>query len=318
MKRPSLKPKLAAYLSIRKALGKPIQSPLILKDLVEYLDRQDRREPITVQVVIDWVCNAPHGRGVSAQFARICLARAFLTYLRASIPDIEIPDTNLIAQPRRPNPYIFSDAEFRKVVSATRELKDDSYCSIHKHTAETLFSLMICTGLRPGEVIKLTITDLVLDEMPPRLKIQGAKFHKSRWVPLHETAADHLRDYLVWRQSSKQAKFEDNLFLSKKGQRVKYAALRRLFLQVILNAEIYSQQGQSSPSLHSLRHTFAVQRMRTWYEEGLDVRALLPSLSVYLGHFDPAATYWYLSATPELLSSAALRFEEYTKARGAI
>ena len=30
---------------------------------------------------------------------------------------------------------------------------------------------------------------------------------------------------------------------------------------------------------------------------GADVRALLPTLSVYLGHVRPQDTYWYLSAT---------------------
>ena len=36
----------------------------------------------------------------------------------------------------------------------------------------------------------------------------------------------------------------------------------------------------------------------------------LPLLSTYLGHVDPAATYWYLSAAPELLGLAAGRLEE--------
>jgi hypothetical protein len=35
----------------------------------------------------------------------------------------------------------------------------------------------------------------------------------------------------------------------------------------------------------------------------------MPLLSTYLGHVDPAATYWYLSAVPELLGLAAERLE---------
>lgn len=52
--------------------------------------------------------------------------------------------------------------------------------------------------------------------------------------------------------------------------------------------------------------------MRTvigWYRAGEDVQALLPRLSTYLGHSDPASTYWYLSAAPELLALAAERLE---------
>jgi hypothetical protein len=43
---------------------------------------------------------------------------------------------------------------------------------------------------------------------------------------------------------------------------------------------------------------------------------LLPHLSVYMGHVDPKDTYWYLTATAELLGAASSRFEEYQN-RGA-
>jgi hypothetical protein len=46
-----------------------------------------------------------------------------------------------------------------------------------------------------------------------------------------------------------------------------------------------------------------------WYRDGENVQARLPLLSTYLGHGDPKATYWYLSATPELLALAADRLE---------
>jgi len=70
--------------------------------------------------------------------------------------------------------------------------------------------------------------------------------------------------------------------------------------------------------LQSLRHTFAVERLRLWYRAGLDVQALLPQLSVYLGHLRPQDTYWYLTATPELLTLAADRFQRYTDAEGGL
>ena len=46
-----------------------------------------------------------------------------------------------------------------------------------------------------------------------------------------------------------------------------------------------------------------------WYRAGLDVEALLPRLSTYLGHREPRFTYRYLTATPELLGHAAARLE---------
>ena len=47
--------------------------------------------------------------------------------------------------------------------------------------------------------------------------------------------------------------------------------------------------------------------MLEWHRRGQDVQAKLPALSTYLGHREPASTYWYLSATPELLALAVAR-----------
>ena len=59
------------------------------------------------------------------------------------------------------------------------------------------------------------------------------------------------------------------------------------------------------PRLHDLRHTMAVKTLLGWYRDGGDVQSRLPALSTYLGHRDPAYTYHYLSAAPELLAHAA-------------
>jgi integrase/recombinase XerD len=46
------------------------------------------------------------------------------------------------------------------------------------------------------------------------------------------------------------------------------------------------------------------------------VRSLMPHLSTYLGHVSPAESYWYLTATPELLSTAADAFARYVNQQG--
>jgi len=56
--------------------------------------------------------------------------------------------------------------------------------------------------------------------------------------------------------------------------------------------------------------------MRLWYHEGVDVQARLPHLSVSMGHVRPQESYWYVSATPELLTIAAERFRFYAAEGG--
>ena len=75
------------------------------------------------------------------------------------------------------------------------------------------------------------------------------------------------------------------------------ALLRRWFLAVCHTVGIWPTDGGRRPSLRALRHSFAVQRLQRWYQEGKDVQALLPHLSVYLGHVRPQESYWYLTAT---------------------
>ena len=47
------------------------------------------------------------------------------------------------------------------------------------------------------------------------------------------------------------------------------------------------------------------------YRHGENAEARLAVLSTYLGHVSPKATYWYLSAAPELLQLAADRLERH-------
>ena len=53
----------------------------------------------------------------------------------------------------------------------------------------------------------------------------------------------------------------------------------------------------------------SLETLRGWYQAGEPVEPRLPALSTYLGHVNVAATYWYLSCTPELQAAASARVE---------
>jgi integrase len=63
------------------------------------------------------------------------------------------------------------------------------------------------------------------------------------------------------------------------------------------------------PRLHDLRHRFSVRTLLHWYRAGVDVERRMPTLSAYLGHAHVNATFWYLSATPELLREVTRRLD---------
>ena len=69
----------------------------------------------------------------------------------------------------------------------------------------------------------------------------------------------------------------------------------------------------ADPGPHDLRHAFAVRTLLNWYQAGEDVDRQMPLLSTYLGHVNPASTYWYLEAVPELLELISRRLEQLPK-----
>ena len=77
------------------------------------------------------------------------------------------------------------------------------------------------------------------------------------------------------------------------------------FVRLIRKNGLFEKRPR--PRVHDLRHSFAVKTIRRWYECALEVEPRLPVLSTFLGHVSPSSTYWYMTATPELMSLAAKR-----------
>ena len=71
-----------------------------------------------------------------------------------------------------------------------------------------------------------------------------------------------------------------------------------------------ARAGRCRPRIHDLRHSLACTVLIDWYRSGVDVQARLPLLSSFMGHVKPESTYWYLSASPELLGLASRRLED--------
>lgn len=97
---------------------------------------------------------------------------------------------------------------------------------------------------------------------------------------------------------------------------MRHRALHDWFARLCQRVAIAPTHGERAPCLTSLRHTFAVTRMQRWYQQGVDVQAVLPHRAVYLGHVHPQESDWYLTAGPELRRAAAHRFETFAHRGG--
>lgn len=301
---------LEAYLAIRDALGLAAGArPRLLRS---FLDHARGATPpgatIRAATALNWACDhALPGCGVAGKAHRLTVARGFLAYLSAVVPGTEVPAHGLLAAPRRQRPYIFSDAEIESLVAAAASAPPRG--TLRPVMLPVLLGLLASTGLRIGEAVRLRVDDIRLEAGPPHLRILQTKFQKSRLVPLHSTTAAALAAYLRQREALGYHALSDAVFMAERGSPLHVGLLGRWFAKLTRKLGLWpAAEGARHPSLHSFRHSFAVCRLRTWHETGQDVQALLPTLSVYLGHLRPEDTYWYLTATPELLRAAGARF----------
>jgi integrase len=160
-------------------------------------------------------------------------------------------------------------------------------------TYETLIGLLAVTGLRIGEAIRLDRADVSLAD--GLLTIRNSKFGKSRQVPIHPSTVEKLRSYLRRRSALSPTPGEPSLFVHPAGNRINYEAVQRMFGSLVQRAGLTPRSERCRPTIHGLRHTFAVNTLVRWHRDGDDVQAKLSLLSTWLGHADPKWTYWYYS-----------------------
>ena len=153
---------LVAYLSLREALGFQMHAEKRHPSRVRGVcQAQEHRRPIRAQMALEWACQASAHRGPSGAARRLSMARGFLRYLQASVPDTEVPVPGLLPTPRRPKPFLFTPTQITALLEAAQASRPRG--SLRPHTLSTLLGLLASTGLRVGEAIRLQIDHVKLD-----------------------------------------------------------------------------------------------------------------------------------------------------------
>jgi integrase len=116
-----------------------------------------------------------------------------------------------------------------------------------------------------------------------------------------------LRGYGQIRDRLCPAPVTTAFFVSTRGTRINSHNMPNTFATLTEAAGITTAAGRRRARIHDIRHSFTVTTLLDWHRDGGDVQARLPLLSAYLGHVDPKSSYWYMTASPELLAIAAAR-----------
>ncbi len=207
-------------------------------------------------------------------------------------------------RPRR-TPYIYSREDVQRLVQAASQVGRYPNPAFRGLTYSTFFGLLACTGMRLSEAINLRLQDIT----PDGPVIRNTKFRKNRLIPLHPTAQAALERYLPKRHLF--APFDDHVFVGLRKHKLfrhdAYVAFRKSIEKIGLPRH----SGLPRPTIHALRHTFAVRALETCPDDRDRITQHMVALSTYLGHSDIKHTYWYLEATPELMGNIVESTQRY-------
>jgi integrase/recombinase XerD len=298
-----LRDALHDYLRVRRQLGFELQAHgRALEGFVDFVERAGAQH-ITTELALAWA-RLPRDARPHWWRRRLGMVRAFARYAQTIDPSTEVPAEDLLpATQRRVAPYIYSEAEIAALMQAARALTPP----VHAATSETLIGLMASTGVRLGEALGLDRRDVDLKDGV--LHVRAAKQQKQREVPLHRSTTDALCAYARLRDRLCPTPDTAAFFLSPRGRRLHKASVHRFFPQLIREVGLEGRGQRARPRPHDIRHAYAVRTLLGWHRSGEEVERKLPLLATILGHADPASSYWYLEAVPELLELVGRRLD---------
>ena len=297
------------YLSLRRGLGFKLHEAG--KDLLSFITfmEQHRAAYVTQALALAWA-QQPINVQPAHWARRLSAVRGFARHRSATDPRTQIPHQGLLPfQPKRARPYLYSDDEIKRLLGAALKLP----CryergELRPWVYHCLFGLLSVSGLRLGEARSLELQDV--DLKAAVLTIRGAKFGKSRLVPLHASTCRVLADYIARRNRHwAERPVSSYLFVSSWGNRLDGGEIHRTFYALSRQTGLRGVADSHGPRLHDMRHRFATNTLVRWYQCDQDPERRLPVLSAYLGHVHIEDTQWYLSASPELMREAMRRLE---------
>jgi len=172
-------------------------------------------------------------------------------------------------------PQILSREELTRLFDA---------CLNAKH--RVMFRLLYSSGLRRGEILRLTADDLITKDGKYQIRINCSKGGKDRYTVLSKKVLAELRQYYL--------SYHPKKYLFNGG--LKGTAMTPTGLRHALNAAVKRAAINKEVNLHILRHCFASHAL----EEGINLK----TLQYLLGHSAVQTTMVYLHVSEVPLSKA--------------
>ena len=301
-----LAPLMDRFLQEKHACGYRYHEPArILRRLDDFLVQEGLTTyELPRSITQNWLAKKAHESSRTHQ-QRIMVVRQFSRFLCRLGYSAYVPDSTLAPRDQSSfAPRILTPEEVRKLLQAVDALEPTARSPLRHLIMPEVFRLLYGCGFRLGEVLKLRVRDLDLNQ--GIVTVCQGKFRKDRLVPLALSLVNRLCKYA--------ARFENRpldeiFFPAPHGGPFCLRTVYGLFRQLLLKCGIAHAGRGKGPRIHDLRHTFAVHTLLRWYRDGEDLDTKLPLLSTYLGHQHLSGTQRYLHLTAELFPEITARVD---------
>ncbi len=301
---------IGSYLTLKRALGRQYAAE---EWVLAHLDRflAARHADLVAETFAAWCLTLQH-LATGTRRGRMRIVRNLCLYRRRSEPGCFLPDARLFPSVHQAiRPHIFTDSQVVRLLAAACTLARSPNSPLRPENMRLAIVLLYTTGLRRGELTRLTVGDY---DLPQRtLAIRQSKFHKSRLVPVSADTAREVESLIEMRGRRRLPAGADSPLLWNRSPRTggySGGALSGAMQALFRRAGVRTATGQL-PRTHDFRHGFAVTALLRWYRAGLDVQAKLPFLAAYMGHVSIVSTAYYLQFVEPLASAASARFADH-------
>jgi integrase/recombinase XerD len=211
-----------------------------------------------------------------------------------------------LPRPTRYVPHIYTGQELAALFAQADRCQYSSEAPSRHLVMPVLFRTIYACGLRASEARLLRPGDV--DTSAGVLQVRDAKGGKDRQLPV----SGPLRERLAGYQAQVAGQPGRDWFFpgSSAGQPLTLGNVYKNFRRFLWQARISHGGPGRGPRVHDLRHTFAVDNLRSWFDHGEDVDALLPVLQAYMGHSSISDTAYYLRLTAGSYPQIAARVRQ--------
>lgn len=220
--------------------------------------------------------------------------RVFCRYLNDMGILAYIPPKGITKKPGRYDAHIYTDEELKKFFAAVDKSQSVPVeCPYRSDVMPVFFRILYTSGMRVSELRLSRVGDINLNE--GYITVHEAKNHKDRIVPIHPLLVSRCSELKEKIHSTSSD--DEYFFMIRTGQPMPLVNVYRNFRRYLEMAGI-SHTGHG-PRVHDFRHTYCVNLLRKWTDEGKDLVAYLPYMRTILGHEGFEETAYYLKLTAE-------------------